>query len=500
MSFADEDPFGPSNGDLSAPAPDFDPAPAPQAFDPVPMPAPAAVAAPLSFADEDPFGSAGVDLSGPPPEEAPAPMAAAPAPMPSPAAPGGFGDDFAPPGPMDFGMIGDDQMPAEPASMGAPAGSMPDPFAPPSPAGGMPDPFAAPAQAGGMPDPFAAPEQAGGIPDPFAAPAQAGGMSDPFAAAQAGGMPDPFAAAAASAGGMPDPFANAEPAFSPTATGRQMLGSAEPGQGFLTQTDTSHQTISPSDTGRSMLDIPPRADGMAAPGEEFGQPPTRELIDLPAQPEAQPAQQPPAPNLAAPAIARPVGRPADMGIPERRKLTAAQQVTGQVAYLTIAAGLLLAIAAVGGVYMKQGRVDPSALSPGELLKLLTPSDFVAHNVSNGLYDTRGGNSVFYVRGEVENRSSRPVRLKVNASLYDGSQRVKSAEGLAGGVPTPEELHAVNSGETAAQLRSRLDSAATVIAPGAKAPFALVFQEFPQELSDFRLKLTMEPAPEETAKP
>jgi hypothetical protein len=50
-----------------------------------------------------------------------------------------------------------------------------------------------------------------------------------------------------------------------------------------------------------------------------------------------------------------------MGIPERRKLSAAQQVTGQVAYLTIAAGLLLAMAAVGGVYMKEGRVDASAL-------------------------------------------------------------------------------------------------------------------------------------------
>jgi hypothetical protein len=150
--------------------------------------------------------------------------------------------------------------------------------------------------------------------------------------------------------------------------------------------------------------------------------------------------------------------------------------------------------------MKEGRVDANALSPGELVKLVTPSDYVAHDVSNGLYDTRGGGSVFYVRGEVENRSSQPVRLKVNASLYDGSQRVKSVEGLAGGVPTPEELHAVNSTEAAEKLRSRLDAAATVVAPGQKAPFALVFQEFPQELNDFRLKLTMEPAAEETAKP
>jgi hypothetical protein len=495
LSFGDEDPFGPSNVDLSEPAPDFDPAPAPQDFAAVPMPAPALADAPLSFGDEDPFGSGGMDLSVPPPDMAPAPMAAAPAPMPPPAAARGFGDDFAPPGPMDFGMIGDEQLPPEPAPMAAPAGSMPDPFAPPSHAGSMPDPFAPPDHAGSMPDPFAAPGHA----DPFAAEASGGGMPDPFAApAHAGSMPDPFAA---QAGSMPDPFGSAEPAFSATETGRHMLGSGDASQGFLTQTDTSHQIISPTETGRSMLEFPPRGSGMEAPGEDPGQqPPSRELIDLPVQPEAPPATQPSSPNLASPAIARPAGRPADMGIPERRKLSAAQQVTGQVAYLTIAAGLLLAMAAVGGVYMKEGRVDASALSPGQLMKLVTPSDFVARNVSNGLYDTRGGNAVFYVRGEVENRSSKPVRLKVNAALYDGSQRVKSAEGLAGSVPSPEELHAVNTSESAAQLRSRLDSAATVIAPGATAPFTLVFQEYPQALSDFRLRVTMEPAPEETAKP
>ncbi|HLL03733.1 MAG TPA: zinc-ribbon domain-containing protein [Myxococcaceae bacterium] len=515
MGFGDEDPFGSGGVDLSAPAPEFDPAPPSHEFAPLPMPAPAAPGAPMPFADEDPFGSGGVDLTVPPPAAAPAPMAAAPAPAPAPAA---FGDDFAPPGPMDFGMFGDELMGGEPQPAAAPASAMPDPFAPPSPAGGrgmpdpfappepaggmgLPDPFAPPAQSGDMGDPFAAPQQPGDMGDPFAAPQQSGDMGDPFAAPQQpGGMADPFAAPQ-QPGGMADPFANAEPAFSATATGRHMLGAADPSQGFLTQTDTSHQTISPTDTGRSMLEFPPRDMGMQAPGEDPGQgPPTRELLDVPAPPEAPAPSQPSSPNLASPAIARPAGRPADMGIPERRKLTTAQAVTGQVAYLTIAAGLLLAITAVGGVYMKEGRVDASALSPGQLIKLVTPSDFVVHDVSNGLYDTRGGNSVFYVKGQVENRTSKPVRVKVNAALYDGAQRVKSSEVLAGGVPTPEELHAVNTSEAAEQLRAKLDAAATVIAPGAKAPFTVVFQEFPQQLSDFRLRMTMEPASEETARP
>ncbi|MFL5349388.1 MAG: zinc-ribbon domain-containing protein [Hyalangium sp.] len=525
--FPEADPFGPSNADLSEPSNEFgfgaDPEPAPAFAAPEP--------APLGFSEEDPFGSGGVELgSVPEAPTAPAPAYyAAPEPMPAPAidefgpsfgspapmeqaAPSAPAPSFVPPGPMDFGMIGDDQMSQDP-SMGAPGG-MPDPFAPPeadpfappSPAGGMPDPFAAQgadpfAQPEADPfaqpeaDPFARPEA-----DPFAAPAPAGGMEDPFAAqASQAGMQDPFAAQASQAG-MSDPFAAAEPAFSPTTTGRQMLGTGSPSEGFLTQTDTSHQVISPTDTGRQLLDLPQHSGAEPAAGEEFNASASRELIDLPRQPEAPPPAPKSAPTLASPAIARPAGRPADMGIPERRKVSAAQQVTSQVAYLTIAAGLLLALTAVGGVYMKEGHVDAAALSPGHLIQLLTPSQFVPHNVSNGLYDTRGANPIFYVRGEAENRSSKPVRVKVVAGLYDGDQRVKSVEGLAGAVPSPEDLHAVTSAEAAGELRLRLDKAATVVPPGGRAPFTLVFQEYPQDLSAFRLQVTLEPAPEEGSKP
>jgi hypothetical protein len=494
-SFGD-DPFGSANVDLGEPPADefgFGAAPAPApAFEPAP-----ASAAPLSFADEDPFGSQGAELGGP--AEAPAESASDPFAPPEPmGAPGGdeFGPSFgggmpqeqaapsapdvgfAPPGPMDFGMVGDEQFPpSEP--MGSPQG-MSDPFA--APAGGMSDPFAAPAPVGGMSDPFAAPAE--GMSDPFAAPAE--GMSD---------MSDPFAAPA---GGIPDPFATAEPAFSPTMTGRQKIG---PSEGFLTQTDTSHQVISPTETGRHMLDLPAHEGAEPGPGEEFGATGSRELIDLPSQHSEEPAPAArPVPTLASPAIARPAGRPADMGIPERRKVSAAQAVTGQVAYLTIAAGLLLALTAVGGVYMKEGKVDASALSPGQLVKMLTPSQFAMREVTNGLYDTRGSTPIFYVRGEVENRSSKPARVKVQAALYDGGQRVKSAEGLAGLSPTPEELHAITSAEAVAQLRTRLDAEATVIEPGKRAPFTLVLQEYPKDLSAFRLRVTMEPVPEEESKP
>jgi hypothetical protein len=468
------DPFGPSNGDLSDSPADFgfgtEPAPEPAPMYAAPAPAPA----PMSFADEDPFGSSGVDLSGASDEhsaaaaghyEAPAPMAAAPGleefgpsfgdPMPQEQAAPGYPDaGFAAPAPMEYGMVGE-------------------------------DPMAAPA---GMEDPFAAPPADPGMSDPFSASAEnAAGMSDPFAAQ-------------AQAGGSPDPFATAEHSFAATETGRHMIGSPEESQGFLTQTDTSHQVISATETGRHMLDLPSRPGAEPGPEDDFSGQGSRELIDLPSQPEASAPAARPVPSLASAAIARPAGRPADMGIPERRKPSAAQQVTGQVAYLTIAAGLLLAITAVGGVYLKEGRVDASALSPAHLMTLLAPSPLLARDVTNGLYDTRGGSSIFYVRGEVENRASKPMRVKVQAALYDGDQRVKSVEGLAGIVPTPEDLYALTSAEASAQLRSRLDAGATLIAPGGKAPFTLVLQEYPQELSAFRLQVTLEPAPEEGSKP
>jgi hypothetical protein len=143
--------------------------------------------------------------------------------------------------------------------------------------------------------------------DPFAAPDPGGGMADPFAAPPG-------------AGGHADPFATAEPAFSPTATGRQRIG---PSEGFLTQTDTSHQVIGASDTGRQLLDLPAHPEGEPSMGDEQPAAGTRELIELPTQTNGPPAPPRPVPTLASPSIARPAGRPADMGIPERRKLTTA---------------------------------------------------------------------------------------------------------------------------------------------------------------------------------
>jgi hypothetical protein len=188
-----------------------------------------------------------------------------------------------------------------------------------------------------------------------------------------------------------------------------------------------------------------------------------------------------------------------MGVLDRKTPGAARRVTGLVINLVVATVLVVALGAVGLGYLREGRLDLSVLSPAKLQALVSPSQsLVARDISNGLYDTREGHPLFFVRGEVENRGTAPARVKVRAALYDGDQRVKSQEGLAGALPTPEDLHAIVSTEGAAALRTRLDAAAKPVPPGGRAPFVLVFQEYPEGLDAFRLEVTLEevaPAPE-----
>lgn len=212
------------------------------------------------------------------------------------------------------------------------------------------------------------------------------------------------------------------------------------------------------------------------------------LGDFGASREALPEQSAP--------IAKPVGRPEDVGIPDEEEPGVVRRVLGVVLNLALAVVLLVGIVAVGSVYLHEGRVDLSVLSPSRLQSLVAPSQsLVTRDISNGLYETREGNPLFFVRGEVENRGASAARVKVQATLYDGDQRVKSQEGLAGAVPSPEQLHAIVSTEEAAALRKRLDASATLVPPGGRVPFVLLFQEYPAELDAFRLEVTLEPVPE-----
>jgi len=159
----------------------------------------------------------------------------------------------------------------------------------------------------------------------------------------------------------------------------------------------------------------------------------------------------------------------------------------------LAAVLVIGLFAVGSAWLNGGRVELSALSPSHVREMVSPTrPLVAKDLSNGLYETGDGHTLFFVRGEAENRGTAPTRMKASVVLYDGAQRVKSAEGIVGAVPLPEELYALRSASEADALRARLDAAAKEVAPGARAPFVVFFYEYPAELAGYRLEVTLEP--------
>ena len=120
------------------------------------------------------------------------------------------------------------------------------------------------------------------------------------------------------------------------------------------------------------------------------------------------------------------------------------------------------------------------------------------DVSNGLYDTKVGRPVFYVRGEVKNRGAKAGRVRVKAEILDGEDLVRASEALAGATPTPEDLYAVTSPEDVDKLRTRLNPTAAQVPPGEQASFLVVFYEYPPDLKDFRVRVTALPDDGKTA--
>ena len=111
-------------------------------------------------------------------------------------------------------------------------------------------------------------------------------------------------------------------------------------------------------------------------------------------------------------------------------------------------------------------------------------------MSNGLYDTRTGKPVFYVRGAVENRGDVPVDARVKVEIVDGPLSVTSAEVRVGAAASPEELYELRTAEELAALGEQWDARAQAVKPGERQPFLVVFYEYPPQLADYRLRLTV----------
>jgi hypothetical protein len=163
-----------------------------------------------------------------------------------------------------------------------------------------------------------------------------------------------------------------------------------------------------------------------------------------------------------------------------------------------AAVLLAIVAAVGSVVLNDGKIDPQQSWLKLKAMFSAPRELVAFDISNGLYDTRVGRPVFYVRGEIKNRGSKRGKVKVKAEILDGEELVRAGEAIAGVTPSPEELYGVVTAEDLVKLAQKLAPAAQAVEPGAEAPFLVAFYEYPPDLKDLRVRVTVSPDDGKTA--
>lgn len=164
-------------------------------------------------------------------------------------------------------------------------------------------------------------------------------------------------------------------------------------------------------------------------------------------------------------------------------------VVGLVANILTAAVLLVLLLAGATAYFNEGKLDLSALSWTRLQEFWAPQKtLVAVDISNGLYETRAGHSVFFVRGEVLNRSGKDVPVIVRAEIYDGEQMVRFAQGFAGATPNPEDLHAIAAADDVERLNERLKAQVQPVAAGKSGLFLVPFYEYPADLKGIRVKV------------
>jgi predicted Zn finger-like uncharacterized protein len=265
----------------------------------------------------------------------------------------------------------------------------------------------------------------------------------------------------------------------------------------VTQIDT--RTVDAPERGGLLGDIPPATgslsidvdDGLEASPEQRGS-----LFDMPAAPEPMENQlQPPEPReqVAVARIALKKVSSEQLAKPEQGQQSSRRPKRSMVSVVWNAvSGLVLAglLAVLVMVVLNEGKVDAS-LSWSKLKGVFSkPRELVAFDISNGLYETRAGRSVFYVRGEVKNRGPRAGRVRVKAEILDGEELVRAAEGFAGATPSPEDLYSVATAEDLVRLSTRLLPSAATLESGSQSSFLVAFYEYPPDLKDFRVRVTV----------
>jgi hypothetical protein len=186
-------------------------------------------------------------------------------------------------------------------------------------------------------------------------------------------------------------------------------------------------------------------------------------------------------------LARRARAKAEEALDRPRRLKGIPARFAQLLFAVVLASLILASL---GAYLNDGHFELSSLSWQGLQAFVRPaSALVAVDLSSGLYDTRAGKPVFYVRGAVENHGGEARRVKVRAEILDGTQMIRAVEGFAGASYTPEDLYRIEAAGDADSLNLQAPVGKAKVAPGGKVPFFLVFYDYPPDLWAYRLKVT-----------
>jgi hypothetical protein len=188
-------------------------------------------------------------------------------------------------------------------------------------------------------------------------------------------------------------------------------------------------------------------------------------------------------------------QPAAIPAPPPEEVPRRGRAVGIIVNVMIAAVLVLGLVVVGSAYLNEGKFTTDALSLDGLKNTFAPSvDFVANDVSNGLYETRAGRSVFFVRGEVMNRSEAAVKVVVKAEIVEDGKVVRFGETWAGEPATPEEIFLIDNTESLEALNRKVEKRSLVVPAGAAAAFVVPFTEYPPDLKDFRVRVSARAVP------
>lgn len=200
------------------------------------------------------------------------------------------------------------------------------------------------------------------------------------------------------------------------------------------------------------------------------------------------------PSMPAPPSLKPSGAAAGAAVAPMERFTPTgpkRRIGGLIFNLAIASVLVALLTVIVTSYLSEGKVELASFSVERLKGTFSSqADWATLDISNGLYDTRAGRPVFFVRGDVKNRTSKAVRAKVRAEILDGDTSIRHADAWIGTAPTPEDLYSISVADDVDKLIAGLQKSSAEVMPGEKRGFLVPFYEYPPDLKGFRVRVSV----------